>query len=80
LTWGEKGADKVSLFITGNEKTMITVLASITAGRVKLSLYLLTHEKPKRMEISQLANVASHSNNHSYQRAAGQQVPRPSVP
>jgi hypothetical protein len=44
----------------GNQKGAITGLASVTAVGMKLTVYFLGDDKTRRVEISQLGDVANH--------------------
>jgi hypothetical protein len=65
VTWAPIGQDEVTVRLDGNEKDSITVLASVTAGGTKLSLFAIAKGKTRRVEQTQLGSnpaiVCDHS-------------------
>jgi hypothetical protein len=65
LTWWEIGADDVSIKVDGDEKGMITVLATISASKNKWPLFFVAKGKTVRVESSQIGEVGSNWRAHS---------------
>ena len=65
LTWGETGVDNVTRLSTINDKSQVTVLASITAAGTKLPLLFVAQEKTSQVEASQIGDVDYHWKCHS---------------
>jgi hypothetical protein len=65
LTWWDTGADDVSTHINGDEKSSITVLATISASHRKWPLFFLAKGKTDRVEASQIGDVGDHWRSHS---------------
>jgi hypothetical protein len=65
LPWARRGANGVSLAIRGNEKAVITPLATITAENTKLPLFIIAKGKTKRVESTHLGPISEHRADHS---------------
>lgn len=63
-TWGKKGASDVRVFIQGTEKEGVTVLASITASRCKLPLWIIAKGTTERCH-GQIGDPQGHLVTHS---------------
>jgi hypothetical protein len=64
-TWAHRGAQNISLHISGKEKDSFTVVAAITAARSKLPLSLIARGKTDAVEESHFGDVAYHHTDHS---------------
>ena len=65
LTWGETGVDNVARLSTINDKSQVTVLASITAAGTKLPLLFVAQGKTSQVESTQIGDVDYHWKCHS---------------
>ena len=65
LTWGETGVDNISKQALINDKTQITVLATISAANTKLPLLFIAQGKTQLVENTQLGDVAHHWKFHT---------------
>ena len=65
LTWGETGVDNMSRQGNVNDKSQVTVLATITASKTKLPLLFVAQGKTTQVENSQIGDVGYHWKAHS---------------
>jgi hypothetical protein len=65
LTWWETGADDVSIYVQGDEKEAVTVLATISASGVKWPLFFIAKGQTIRVEHSQIGDVGEHWRSHT---------------
>ena len=63
-TWGIKGSANVNVYVNGDDKEGVTVLACITASRTKLPLWIIAEGKTKVCH-KQLGDVPCHNVTHS---------------
>jgi hypothetical protein len=64
-TWAQRGGQNIALQIGGREKDCFTVVAAITAVRIKLPLTLIAAGKTIVVEHSHFGDVADHQTDHS---------------
>lgn len=65
LTWGETGIDNVSRNGSINDKSQVTILATITAHNQKLPLLFVAQGQTERCEEGQLGDIGYHWKTHS---------------
>lgn len=65
LTWGETGADNLSREGVINDKSQVTILATITAAYTKLPLLFIAQGKTEQVENSQIGDVGYHWRTHT---------------
>lgn len=65
LTWAETGVDNVGRSSLINDKTQVTVLATVSAVGTKLPLLFIAQGKTSASEASQLGDVGYHWTAHS---------------
>ena len=65
LVWAETGGDGARVYIDGDDKNCLTVLATVTATGTKLPLYFLASGKTTRVEETQVGDIGSHWKTHS---------------
>jgi hypothetical protein len=65
LTWWDTGADDVAIHVDGDEKSVITVLATISASHKKWPLFFVAKGKTERVERSQVGEIGIHWRSHS---------------
>lgn len=65
LGWGETGKDNVTRQATINEKTQVTVLATICADYTKLPLLFIAQGKTALVETTQIGDVSYHWKTHT---------------
>lgn len=65
LTWAETGVDNVGRASLINDKTQVTVLATISATGTKFPLLFIAQGKTSAVEASQLGDVGFHWTTHS---------------
>ena len=65
LSWGETGVDNMSRNGDINDKSQVTVLATITADNQKLPLLFVAQGQTARCEDSQIGDVSYHWKTHS---------------
>ena len=63
-TWGIKGSENVNVYVNGDDKEGVTVLACITASRTKLPLWIIAEGKTKVCH-KQLGDVPCQNVTHS---------------
>ena len=65
LAWGETGVDNVTREGTINDKSQVTIIASIAADRTKLPLLFIAQGKTSQVEESQIGDVGFHWKTHT---------------
>lgn len=65
LVWAETGGDGARVYIDGDDKNCLTVLATVTSTGAKLPLYFLASGKTTRVEETQVGDVGPHWKTHS---------------
>ena len=64
LTWSEIGSDNVKIYLNGNPKQSITVMAGIKADGTKLPLYIITKGKTEKSQ-KNLGDISYHKSGRS---------------